>query len=188
MLPALIGLSAAVASLVFSAIAPAEAARPNVIGWVEKGKIMPWGATAKFKMDTGALTSSMHAEHIEAFEKEGEDWVRFDIELEDAETGKQLEQRFERRVIRKVKLSGAGGSDHRVTVLMNVCFGDAIFEEEFSLDDRDDLNYPVLIGRRTIEHFGVIDVTRTFTKDPTCDADSKVYDRETLQAISEVGL
>lgn len=184
---ALTGLSAVLLTLSFISSPPAVANDRNVIGWVEKGKIMPWGVATKFKMDSGALTSSMHAENIDEFEKDGEDWVRFDVELEDVDTGKQVEKSFERRVLRDLELRGAGGSAHRPTVLMKVCFGDAIFEEEFSLEDRDDMNYPVLVGRRAIEHFGSIDVTRTFTTDPVCDADSKVYDHQELLAISEVG-
>lgn len=170
-----------------SAAFSSAAEQKKTIGWIEKGKIMPWGITTKLKMDTGALTSSMHAEHVEEFKKDGEDWVRFDIKLEDSDTDNQEQRKFERRVIRDMKLRGAAGAEHRVTVLMKVCVGNEIYEEEFSLNDRDKLNYPVLIGRRTIEHLGAIDVTRTFTIEPTCDADSKLHSRQELIEESVVG-
>ena len=179
------GLAAALIAL--PALWISAQAGPDTIGWVEKGKIMPWDVVTKLKMDTGALTSSMHAENIEDFEKDGEDWVRFNVEIEDESTGEQVEKTFERKVLRRVALRGAGGVDHRVSVLMDICLGDTIYQEQFTLKDRDDFNYPVLMGRRAIEHFGAIDVSKTFTTDPVCDADSKTLDHETLKKRSEAG-
>ena len=53
---------------------PGLADSPQVLGWVEEGLILPERVAVKFKLDTGALTSSMHAENIDHFEKDGEDW------------------------------------------------------------------------------------------------------------------
>ena len=182
----------AVSALLTLTLVPAAFAcastQKNVIGWVEKGKIMPWGVVTKLKMDTGALTSSMQAENIKDFKKDGEKWVRFNIEITDESTGKKVEKVFERKVLRRVKLSGAGGVDRRVSVLMKLCVGDTIYEEQFTLADRDRFNYPVLIGRRTIEHLGFVDVSKTFTIEPTCNADSELLDREELKEASKVGL
>jgi len=185
-------LSLAFAALFTLATLPAAQAggitSKPVVGWVEKGIIMPWGVTVKLKMDSGALTSSMHAENVEKFKKNGEDWVRFTIELEDEKTGKKVKKEFEREVLRKVKLSGAGGVDRRVSVLMQLCIAATVYEEQFTLADRDRFNYPVLLGRRTIEHLGYIDVSRTFTLEPSCDENTEVLDFDELKRKSEVGL
>ncbi|MGC3725347.1 RimK/LysX family protein [Enterococcus faecalis] len=37
--------------------------------------------------------------------------------------------------------------------------------------DRGNMNYPVLIGRRTLEALGAVDVSRTFTQEPGCVTD-----------------
>ncbi|MHA6492130.1 retropepsin-like aspartic peptidase RloA3 [Pseudomonas borbori] len=148
--------------------APVSAATERVFGWVEEGLIMPEKTAVKFKLDTGALTSSMHAENVERFEKGEEDWVRFDIELEDIDTDKKVETTFERKVERTIKVRGAGGAERRPVVLMKVCLGDRVYEEQFSLNDRDKMNYPVLIGRRTLERIGLVDSNKTFTLEPTC--------------------
>ena len=148
--------------------APAFAATQQVLGWVEEGLILPENLAVKFKLDTGALTSSMHAEDIERFEKDGEDWVRFNIELEDIATNKQVNAQFERQVERGIKVRGAGGSERRPVVLMKVCLGDQVYEEQFSLNDRDRMNYPVLVGRRTLEKIGLVDSNQTFTVEPDC--------------------
>jgi Uncharacterized protein conserved in archaea len=120
-------------------------------------------------MDTGALTSSLDARDLERFRKDGRDWVRFVVEVQD-EHDQQHSMSYEREVQRDVLLRGAGGADHRPAVLMQICIGDQVYEEQFTLRDRGDMKYPVLIGRRTIEHLGLIDVKQQFTVEPKCPA------------------
>ncbi|MGE6993255.1 ATP-dependent zinc protease [Pseudomonas sp. NPDC047961] len=146
----------------------ALASSPQVLGWVEKGLILPEQVAVKFKLDTGALTSSMHAENIDRFEKDGDEWVRFTVELEDVDTDKDVRTRLERKMVRDIKVRGAGGSEERPVVLMKVCLGNQMYEEQFSLNDRDKMNYPVLIGRRTLEKVGLVDSSKTFTTEPSC--------------------
>ena len=148
--------------------ATAFADSPRVFGWVEEGLIFPEKVAVKFKLDTGALTSSMHAENIDRFEKDGDDWVRFTLELEDIATDKKIEKRLEREEVGENKVRGAGGAERRPVVLMKVCLGSKIYEEQFSLNDRDKMNYPVLVGRRTLENVGLVDSSKTFTVEPDC--------------------
>lgn len=154
---------------------------PHALGWIEKTTIEPWGTEVKAKLDTGALTSSMHAENIEQYENDGETWVRFTVEVEDEASGDVVEQRFERPLYRDLTVRGAGGKEDRPVVLMKLCIGQTIYEEQFSLEDRDDMLYPVLLGRRTIQDLGPVDVTETFTRDPECGEDATVqaYDQKT---------
>lgn len=56
-----------------------SAAETSVIGWVEDVKVYNNNIQLKAKIDTGADNSSLHAENIELFEHEGEDWMRFDL-------------------------------------------------------------------------------------------------------------
>jgi len=147
---------------------PSLAADGTPLGWVERGKVLPEEVTVKFKLDTGALTSSMHAEDIEYFERDGEEWVRFDLDLTDIERDKLVESRIERKLHRELTVRGAGGKEDRPVVLMKVCIGDRLLEEQFSLRDRDEMHYPVLLGRRTLEKLGPVDSARTFTIEPNC--------------------
>lgn len=140
----------------------------KVFGWVEEGVLLPEKVSLKIKLDTGALTSSIDAKELERFEKNGERWVRFKVQAKDSDTGKFISSAFERRIERSVKLRGAGGADHRPVVLMKMCIGAQVYSEEFSLNDRGKMLYPVLIGRRTLEHLGAVDVSRTFTQEPKC--------------------
>lgn len=137
-------------------------------GWVERATIEPWGVTVKAKLDTGALTSSMHALDIERFEREGGDWVRFVVEVKDERTGETVSRSFEREVYRTVRIRGAGGRDERVVVRMKLCVGDRLLEEQFGLTDRGRMLYPVLLGRRTLAHLGPVDALETFMQEPDC--------------------
>jgi hypothetical protein len=147
-------------------------ASPQVLGWIEEGIVQPENISVKIKMDTGALTSSMDAKDLQRFDKNGDEWVRFNVEVKDSDTQKQVSAGFERKVERDVKVRGAGGAEHRPVVLMNICIGKHIYNEEFSLKNRKNMNYPVLIGRKTLRKLGAIDVSKTFTLEPTCTKSS----------------
>lgn len=146
----------------------------KVFGWVEKATLQPWGTEVKAKLDSGALTSSLDARDIEMFEKDDEDWVRFRLKLEDQESGEVFSDELERPLYRELRVRGAGGVDERPVVLLNVCMGDTVYEEQFSLRNREDMNYPLLLGRRTISHLGLLDVRETFMQEPDCGDDAEV--------------
>lgn len=143
-------------------------AQSKTFGWIEEAIIEPEAITVKAKLDTGAKTSSMDAKDLETFKKDGEDWVRFMVELKDANTGEVSNSPVERRVVRRIKVRGAGGQESRPVVMMKICIGNEIYDEQFSLKNRGKMNYPVLIGRRTLEHLGAVDVSQTFTTKPKC--------------------
>ncbi|MGS3185180.1 ATP-dependent zinc protease [Aeromonas taiwanensis] len=143
-------------------------AAPASYGWIEKGLLMPSGVAVKMKLDTGALTSSLDARDLRHFKRDGKPWVRFNLELTDANTDKVVRQTLERPVERSVTVRGAGGMEQRPTVTMSICVGDKIYEEWFTLRDRSKMIYPVLIGRRLLAELGPVDARRTFTVQPSC--------------------
>lgn len=153
-----------------AASAAAQEAGQRVVGWIEKGRILPERAAVKIKVDSGALTSSMHAVNMHRFKRQGKSWVRYDVPVKDADTGEMVTLKFERPVYRRILVRGAGGSERRPVVKMSICMGDKVYEEQFSLRDRGEMTYPVLIGRRTIEHIGLIDVSQTFLLPLGCPA------------------
>src|SRR5690606_17196268 len=143
----LLGSEPITTAIASTAVSTDEA--PAVLGWVEKIKIMPLGAVVSAKLDSGALTSSMHATDIDYFERDGEEWVRFRIDVEDSARDKPVSQLFERPLVRDQTVRGAGGRDERPVVLLEICIGDVVYQEQFALRDRDAMNYPALLGRRT---------------------------------------
>ncbi|WP_235991381.1 retropepsin-like aspartic peptidase RloA3 [Halopseudomonas xiamenensis] len=156
-----------------------------VVGWIEKGLILPEQTAVKVKVDSGALTSSMHAVNLERFTRKGKRWVRYDVEVKDADTGKRVTMHFERPVYRQITVRGAGGEDYRPVVKMRMCIGNRIYEEQFSLRDRSDMTYPVLLGRRTIEHIGLIDVSDTFMLPLDCPEEASEEERSRQQQLRD---
>ncbi len=156
-----------------------------VVGWIEKGLILPEHTAVKIKVDSGALTSSMHAKNLKRFTRKGKKWVRYDVNVIDADTGKRVTMQFERPVYRQILVRGAGGEDHRPVVKMRMCIGNKVYEEQFSLRDRSSMTYPVLIGRRTIEHIGLIDVSSTFMLPLECPEAAEQNERIHQQQLKE---
>ncbi len=179
-------LLAAASTCLLSATAAAND-DATTYGWVEKATIEPWGTEVKVKLDSGALTSSMHAEEIETFDKAGDEWVRFTVEVEDEASNEEVSKRFEAPLYRDLTVRGAGGKDQRPVVLMKLCMNGTIREEQFGLEDRDDMNYPVLLGRRAIQHLGPIDVTRTFMHDPACREGAPVRAHDDGETDEDIG-
>jgi hypothetical protein len=70
-------------SILFTAPGFAENPPPSddlrVAGWVERVSIFPGNLKIKAKLDTGARNSSLNATDIDAFERNGAKWVRFDM-------------------------------------------------------------------------------------------------------------
>ena len=88
--------------------------------------------------------------------------------MTDANTDKEVRQTLERPVERSVTVRGAGGMEERPTVTMSICVGDKVYKEWFTLRDRSDMIYPVLLGRRLLAELGPVDSARTFTVQPSC--------------------
>lgn len=156
-----------------------------IVGWIEKGLILPEQTAVKVKVDSGALTSSMHAVNIERFKRDGKRWVRYDVDVKDADTGEDVTLQFERPVYRQITVRGAGGEDYRPVVKMRMCIGNRVYEEQFSLRDRSDMTYPVLLGRRTIEHIGLIDVSSTFLLPLECSEQDSEEERNRQQQMKD---
>ena len=145
-----------------------SSAGERVYGWLEKAVVLPVGATVDIKLDSGAWTSSMDAKDIETFEQNGKRWVRFDLRLEDHVTGDVRHREMRLPLERITRVRGAGGEDLRPVVTLPVCIGDRVFHEQFTLRDRENMTYPVLLGRRTMKELGLLDVTATYLNKPAC--------------------
>lgn len=158
-------LVAAAALALAAGTASAERAK-SIFGWVEQVRLEPSGLTLRAKLDTGATTSSINAQDIEHFKRDGEEWVRFDI-VDPENDNKQIE--FERKIERGVRIKRHGGEfQPRDVVRMGVCLGHVYREVEVSLANRKGFNYQMLIGRNFMEGYVVVDPGSTFTADPAC--------------------
>jgi len=129
----------------------------GVIGQVEPVYITPFEHAFPARIDTGAETSSIHAHDITPFERDGKRWIRFS--LKQRETG--IDHTFERPMVSKVKITRQEGDEMRYKVNMRIRMGDVDMEREFSLADRSDFEFQVLIGRNVLEGNAVVDVSKS---------------------------
>jgi hypothetical protein len=134
-----------------------------IIGEVEPVTILAADLTLPARIDTGAQTSSLDARDIQRFERDGKKWVRFVIV--DRISGKKA--KVESRLTRTVDITRHGADPQiRPVVKLKARLGKVELRREFSLTDRPEFTYPVLIGSNLLQGEFIVDVTRKNTMAP----------------------
>jgi len=143
---------------------PAIAQDKQVVGWLEKVRIYPSNLVIHAKLDTGAKNSSLNASHVTPFERDGEQWVRFDVT---SRYGKTVT--IERKVKRVVKIKRHGAkAQARFAVSLGICLGNVYRDVEVNLAERSDFLYQMLIGRSFLAGSFVVDPSAKYTTKPNC--------------------
>lgn len=145
---------------------PVSADPVQVYGWREYVTLSDGELEERMpaKLDTGALTSSVHAEDKELFERDGKKWVRFVVTDPGEEDSKRL--RIEAPLVRIARIKEPGGeSEAREVVRLGFKIGDRKLRADFTLNNRSNMLSPVLIGRRTIKELGWVDPSRAYLAD-----------------------
>lgn len=145
----------------------------GIMGAVELVHVEQVGRSYPARIDTGATTSSIDAQNIGTFERDGEDWVRFDIpprpldrsfepgEDEWPEGARPGPRTCERPVVERIEIEHSEGpNDERYVVALDIVIGDNRLAGEFTLNDRAEFEYGVLIGRNLIAGNALVDPAR----------------------------
>ena len=112
------------------------------------------------KIDTGARTSSLHATDIERFDRDGHRWVRFLLDIGDGRSEPVACEvpHGDRRVV----TSSNGEAQERFVVKTALVVGAHRFAAEFSLADRSDMKFPILVGRTALRRRFLVDSGRSY--------------------------
>ncbi|MEY3565985.1 MAG: hypothetical protein RJA23_2155 [Bacteroidota bacterium] len=112
------------------------------------------------KIDTGAYTSSLHAEEIRIQEAEGRKILYFKILMPTHRkyTGKTLA--FESFREKKVKNS-FGQAEVRYLIETELQLAGETFQAEFTLTDRSSMKNSILLGRKILRGSFLVDVSKT---------------------------
>lgn len=137
---------------------PITAHKLGVVGEIEWVCFPPQEAYLEARIDTGATTSSVHASNVEPFDRDGQDWVRFNLEGRGEVKPVTLEKPIARRVLIR---DGGGEPSLRYVVPLNIQMGELIVKREFTLADRSGLTFSVLIGRNLLDGVALVDVGRS---------------------------
>lgn len=136
----------------------AKIADKLVIGEIEHVNITPPGQVFVARIDTGAAGTSIHATNIVAFERDGRDWVRFQIDHPSIETPIAIERPLARTVL--VKQVSSEIPERRLVVKMTISLGPMTEQIDVSLSERTTMTYPVLIGRNFLRNLAIVDVSQ----------------------------
>jgi hypothetical protein len=133
-----------------------------VLGRVEWLWLESVNRVFKARIDTGATTSSISAQDIVVFERDGKRWVRFTLSPDETEDRYEVEAPLVRHVRIRQSSNGDSGLDRRPVVSLKVKVGNLIEDTEFTLTDRDHMLYPILLGRAFLKDIAVVDVAKKF--------------------------
>ena len=113
------------------------------------------------RIDTGAASSSIDARNIILFERDGNQWVRFDVYTK-GENNKPTT--FESKVARfvRIKQDPTNHEDRRPVIRAHLKIGQFSAETDLNLTDRSHLEYPLLLGRKFMKDIAVVDVGQTY--------------------------
>jgi hypothetical protein len=145
----------------------------QIAGWVERITLLPSRTLALAKLDTGAKTSSIHAEDIERFERGGRAFVRYTLVVKESKTAVHRLER-ESPVVRKVYIKDHDKqSDARPVVELEFCMNGRRHSARFSLVDRSAFLYSVLLGREFLAGAYVVDPETTFLTGASCGPETE---------------
>lgn len=131
-----------------------------IVGKVEKFYLVGTGLVYDARIDSGAETSSLDARNITRFERDGSNWVRFDVPVPGADGLETLEREVSRRV--KIIQSSTDESERRVVVELQFMIGNHRQQAEFTLTNREHLSHSVLVGRNILRDVMLVDVGKEF--------------------------
>ena len=154
-----------------------ESSARRVYGWREWVLFEGRNNYLRAKLDTGARTSTIHAEEVQLFERAGADWVRF-VVVDPQRDGHEAEPvAYECPVERVARVRNADGhTSERVVVTLVFWVGGDQACAEFTLNSRHGMLNPVLLGRKAIRKLGLVDSRRSFLMghDPKVHPDAMV--------------
>ena len=131
------------------------------IGAVEHTTLPDFNAVLEARIDTGALTSSLDARNITVLQKDDAEWVRFQLP-----NARGKPTTITAPVTRFVLIKRHGEKPQRRPVItLNTTIGDITKPTQFTLRNRQNYRYPVLIGARFLQRRALVDVSREFTAD-----------------------
>ena len=111
------------------------------------------------KIDTGAYGCSLHCHEIEIEEKGSEQILKFKL-LDPTHPEYQDKFNYVTEFSDKIVKNSGGGSEHRYTIITDIIIFDQTFKVEFSLTDRANMKYPILLGRKFLKKRFIVDVSR----------------------------
>lgn len=139
-----------------------HAREPFTVGWREWGALPRLGIEAvKIKVDTGALTSTLHAIHVRPFRENGRTRVRFEVH--------PLQRRSDVTchcvgdlVGERLVTSSSGHRERRPVIRTLLALGGRTWPIDLTLTNRDSMGFRMLLGRRAMRRHILVDPSASY--------------------------
>lgn len=119
----------------------------------------------KAKVDTGAFRSSLHCEFIGAFAEGDETYLK--IRTTDMSGNPISDEPMTVRQSGTVRVRSSNGEiQQRPIVMLDVIINGEQHTAEFTLTNRGDMKFPILLGRKLLRNAFVVDVSLDDPEDP----------------------
>jgi len=135
----------------------------EIIGRVEEVGLTDLGVPLiDAKTDTGAYTSSLHCHNIRVIEEEeGKQYLCFSILDPTHENYQEKEYRLEEVSQAKVRSSN-GVAQTRYKIRTRIRIGRSDYKTDFTLTDRKNMRYPILLGRKLLSKRFLVDCAHKY--------------------------
>lgn len=140
----------------------------EVFGWIEPVILVDAGFQLEAKLDTGADSSSLGATHIRRVRVGEKRYVRYSVLNPETDEFLSIKSPY----IRTARIrSHSGSSQRRRVVEMIICLGNQRRKVEVNLVDRNEFDYPMLLGRSALHGIAIVDPSITHLTQPDCRQD-----------------
>ncbi|MEX1829975.1 ATP-dependent zinc protease [Luteibacter sp. CQ10] len=135
------------------------------LGWRERLALPSLGIPVlKAKLDTGARSSSLHVEWLEADERDDGTWLRFQVRT--TRRGGVSEPCEARATGRRTVTDSGGHSTERWFIQADIELAGQRFVAEVNLTDRRHMLFPLLLGRTALHGRFQVDPSLSYSQTP----------------------
>lgn len=133
--------------------------------------------TIKARVDSGAKTSALHAVNISPFQKNDENWVKFDINPIQNNTKTVIHCQAP-LVDKRIVKSSSGFREKRYVIKTVLQVGETHWEIEVTLTNRDSMGFRMLLGREAMSGRLLVDPEQKYLLgQPTREKLKEYYDK-----------
>ncbi|MFY8188761.1 MAG: 30S ribosomal protein S6--L-glutamate ligase [Flavobacterium sp.] len=137
--------------------------------------------TIKARVDSGAKTSALHALNIQPFTREGENWVKFDINP--IQNNQKTILHCEALLVdKRIVKSSSGFREKRFVIQTLLKIGDANWPIQMTLTNRDSMGFRMLLGREAMSGRVLVDPERKYVLgQPSAENIHEMYANATME-------